>query len=67
MKTYIIWLKAGRKFLIEDISFTSVMQKITDFRANFHFSEKEINRIYCVEEDRSLVFFNNVSEVKKNV
>lgn len=66
MKTYVIWLKAGRKFFIEDKSFTSVMEKITNSRTNFHFDEKEINRIYCVDEDRSLVFFNNVSEVKKN-
>lgn len=66
MKTYIIWLKAGRKLLIEDTSFVSVMQKITDVRTTFHFNEKEINRIYCVDEDRSLVFFNNVSEGRKN-
>lgn len=66
MKTYVIWLKAGRKFIIDGTSFVSVMQKITDDRTIVHFDEKEISRIYCVDEDRSLVFFNNVSVGKKN-
>lgn len=67
MKTYVIWLTKGRKLYTEDTSFTSVMNKITDVKADFHFSEREISRIYCVEDDISLVFFNNVSMgVKKN-
>lgn len=67
MKTYVAWLTKGRKLYTEDTSFTSVMNKITDVKADCHFSEREISRIYCVEDDISLVFFNNVSMgVKKN-
>ena len=67
MKTYVAWLTKGRKLYIEGISFTSVMNKITDVKSDLHFSEREISRIYCVEDDISLVFFNNVyMGVKKN-
>ena len=67
MKTDVIGWTEGRKLYTEDTSFTSVMNKITDVKADLHFSEREISRIYCVEDDISLVFFNNVSMgVKKN-
>lgn len=60
-KTFIIWLTAGRKVMMESTTFTSVMVSLsTDF------SEIEIKRIYCIEDDRSLVFYNNVSEGRKN-
>ena len=60
-KTFIIWLTEGRKIMTESISFINVMERLSA-----DFSETEIKRIYCIEDDRSLVFYNNVSEGRKN-
>ena len=59
-KTFIIWFTEGRKFMMESNSFTNVMERLSA-----DFSETEIKRIYCIEDDRSLVFYNNISEGKK--
>lgn len=61
-KTYVIWLTKRRKMVIESTSFTNCMAEIA---AECIF-ENEIMRIYCVDDDRSLVFYNNISEGKKN-
>lgn len=60
-KTFIIWLTAGRKVMMLTTSFMNVMETLSA-----DFSETEIKRIYCVDDDRSLVFYNNISEGRKN-
>lgn len=60
-KTFIIWLTEGRKVMMESTAFINVMERLSA-----DFSETEIKRIYCIEDDRSLVFYNNVSEGRKN-
>ena len=66
-KTFVVWLTSGRKVMLEAQSFTSAMIQLTRSETNIlPYFETEIKRIYCVDDDRSLVFFNNVSEGKKN-
>lgn len=60
-KTFIIWLTARRKVVMESTSFINVM-----VRLSADFSETEIKRIYCIDDDRSLVLYNNISEGKNN-
>lgn len=60
-KSFIIWLAKGRKVVMESTTFTNVMTRLFA-----EFSETEIKRIYCIDDDRSLVFYNNVSEGRKN-
>ena len=60
-KSFIIWLTKGRKVVMESTTFTNVMIRLFN-----DFSETEIKRIYCIDADRSLVFYNNVSEGRKN-
>lgn len=60
-KTFIIWLTAGRKVIMESTSFINVMERLlTDF------SDTEIKRIYCIDDDRSLVLYNNISGGRNN-
>ena len=67
MKTFVIWLTKSRKVYMESTSFTNVMLKLlSSDDCRLQYSETEIKRIYCIDDDRSLVFYNNVSEGRKN-
>lgn len=67
MKTFVVWLTRGRKVYMESTSFTNVMRKLlSSDDGRLPYFESEIKRIYCIEDDRSLVFFNNVSGGRNN-
>nr|DAH26623.1 MAG TPA: hypothetical protein [Caudoviricetes sp.] len=67
MKTFVIWLTKSRKVYMESTSFTNVMLKLlSSDDGRLPYFETEIKRIYCIDDDRSLVFYNNVSEGRKN-
>lgn len=59
MKTYIVWLTGKRKEVISASCFKEVIAivKLTH-------DESDIKRIYCVDDDCSLVMFRNVSSTK---
>lgn len=59
MKTYVIWLSGKRKDVIRASCFTEVMAVAT-----LAYYESDIKRIYCVEDDCSLVMYRNVSSPK---
>lgn len=59
MKTYLIWLSGKRKDVIRASCFTEFMEIVT-----LAYDESEIKRIYCEDDNCSLVFFHNVSSKK---
>ena len=59
MKTYIIWLSGKRKEVINALCFAEVMSYLI-----LTYDEAEIKRIYCVDDDCSLVMYSNVSSPK---
>lgn len=56
MKTYIIWLTRKRKLGITASCFAEAMVILTS-----RHDESEIKRIYCEDDDCSLVMYHNVS------
>lgn len=62
MKTYIIWLTGKRKDLIRASCFTEAMAIAT-----LEYVEPEIKRIYCEDDNCSLVMYRNVHSRKKDV
>ena len=56
MNTYIIWLSGKRKEVINADCFAEVMASLSSRHEEFN-----IKRIYCVEDDCSLVMYRNVS------
>lgn len=59
MKTYVIWLSGKRKEVIVAHCFAEVIASLS-----FRYEEDNIKRIYCVDEDCSLVMYRNVSSPK---
>lgn len=59
MKTYIIWLSGKRKDLIRASCFTEAMEIVT-----LAYDEADIKRIYCEDDDCSLVIYRKVSSPK---
>lgn len=59
MKTYIIWLSGKRKEVISASCLTELMLIIT-----LTYEESDVKRIYCVDDDCSLVMYRNVSSPK---
>ena len=59
MKTYIIWLSGKRKEVVNASCLTEVMLIVT-----LTYDESDIKRIYCVDDDCSLVMYRNVSSPK---
>ena len=59
MKTYIIWLSGKRKEVISASCFMEVMAIVT-----LTYDEADIKRIYCADDDCSLVMYRNVSSPK---
>ena len=59
MKTYVVWLSGKRKDLIRASCFTEFMAIFT-----LAYDESEIKRIYCEDDDCSLVMYRNVSSPK---
>ena len=59
MKTYIIWLTGKRKEVISASCFMEAMASLS-----FRYEEDNIKRIYCVDDDCSLVMYRNVSQPK---
>lgn len=59
MKTYVIWLSGKRKEVISASCFTEVMAIVT-----LTYDEADIKRIYCADDDCSLVMYRNVSSPK---
>ena len=56
-KTYIIWLTNKRKLYCEANCFLEVLKIISEKHKDYN-----IKRIYCVDDDCSLVMFHKVSE-----
>ena len=59
MKKYVIWLSGKRKEVIVASSYAEVMASLS-----FRYEEVNIKRIYCVDDDCSLVMYRNVSSPK---
>lgn len=59
MKTYIIWLTGKRKEVVSASCFAEVMVNLI-----LEYDEADIKRIYCVDDDCSLVMYRNVSSPK---
>lgn len=59
MKTYIIWLSGKRKEVISASCFAEVMADLI-----LEYDEADIKRIYCADDDCSLVMHRNVSSPK---
>ena len=59
MKTYIIWLAGKRKEVINASCFAEVMADLI-----LTYDEADIKRIYCADDDCSLVMYRNVSSPK---
>lgn len=59
MNIYIIWLSGKRKEVIRASCFTEVMLIVTST-----YEESDIKRIYCADDDCSLVMYRNVSSPK---
>lgn len=59
MKTYIIWLSGKRKEIITAACYAEVMASLS-----FRYDEADIKRIYCADDDCSLVMYRNVSSSK---
>ena len=55
-KTYIIWLTKKRKLSCEANCFLEVLNKLSK-----EYNDSDIKRIYCVDDDCSLVLYNRVS------
>lgn len=62
MKSYIVWLTHKRQLGISASCFAEAMVILTR-----RHDESEIKRIYCEEDDCSLVIFRNTSSRKKGV
>ena len=59
MKTYVVWLSGKRKEVIVAACYAEVMASLS-----FRYEEANIKRIYCVDDDCSLVMYRNVSSPK---
>lgn len=58
-KTYIIWLTDKRKLSCEAKCFLEVLTMLSG-----KYKDSDIKRIYCVDDDCSLVLYNRVSVPK---
>ena len=55
-KTYVIWLTNKRKLSCEAHCFLEVLKMLSE-----NYKDYDIKRIYCVDDDCSLVMYNRVS------